>query len=171
VEEQALVLFCQTAHWSQSVLDAHTNTIRQTYQALSAVLGGANVLWVKPLEEEHATTQERRIARNVSAILKEEAYLDKVQDPAAGSYFLENLVVDLVKETQASLTLLEQEGGWWKSCQSDADPAQHSHVLPIAGDVCDRRFDERRVSMGGDDRILAFHRGGAHGLVGRKTRA
>jgi methylmalonyl-CoA mutase len=71
LEEQELLLFCQTAHWSQSILDAHTNTIRQTYQALSAVLGGANVLWVKPLDEENATSQERRIARNVAAILKE----------------------------------------------------------------------------------------------------
>lgn len=118
IEEQDLLLFCQTAHWSQSVLDAHTNTIRQTYQALSAVLGGVNVLWVRPLEEEHATTQERRIARNVSVLLKEEAYLDKVQDPSAGAYFLENLVADLVQETQTALTLLEQEGGWWKSCQN-----------------------------------------------------
>ena len=118
LEEQELLLFCQTAHWSQSILDAHTNTIRQTYQALSAVLGGANVLWVKPLDEENATSQERRIARNVAAILKEEAYLDKVQDPSAGSYFLENLVADLVKETQTALTLLEQEGGWWNACKT-----------------------------------------------------
>lgn len=118
LEEQELVLFCQTSHWSQSILDVHTNPVRQTYQALSAVLGGANVLWVRPLDEENATTQERRMARNVSAILKDEAYLDKVQDPAAGSYFLENLVADLVKKTQASLTLLEKEGGWWKACQT-----------------------------------------------------
>jgi methylmalonyl-CoA mutase len=73
---------------------------------------------VKPLDEENATSQERRIARNVAAILKEEAYLDKVQDPSAGSYFLENLVADLVKETQTALTLLEQEGGWWNACKT-----------------------------------------------------
>jgi methylmalonyl-CoA mutase len=145
LEEQELILFCQTSHWTQSILDAHTNTIRQTYQALSAVLGGANVLWVKPLEEENATTQERRIARNVSAILKEEAYLDKVQDPAAGSYFLENLVVDLVKETQASLTLLEQEGGWWKSCQSGKLQARvKTHRAKIQGEV----LDKARVKVG-----------------------
>jgi methylmalonyl-CoA mutase len=139
VEEQELVLFCQTAHWSQSVLDAHTNTIRQTYQALSAVLGGANVLWVKPLEEEHASTQERRIARNVSAILKEEAYLDKVQDPAAGSYFLENLVSDLVQETQTALTQLEQEGGWWKACQSGKLQDQvKAYRAKIQGELLDK---------------------------------
>jgi methylmalonyl-CoA mutase len=145
LEEQELILFCQTSHWSQSILDAHTNTIRQTYQALSAVLGGANVLWVKPLDEENATTQERRIARNVSAILKEEAYLDKVQDPAAGSYFLENLVADLVKETQASLTLLEQEGGWWKACQSRKMQARvKTHRAKIQGEV----LDKARVKVG-----------------------
>jgi methylmalonyl-CoA mutase len=139
LEEQELILFCQTSHWSQSILDVHTNPIRQTYQALSAVLGGANVLWVRPLEEENASTQERRVARNVSAILKEEAYLDKVQDPAAGSYFLENLVTDLVKETQASLTLLEQEGGWWKSCQSGKLQARvKTHRAKIQGEVLDK---------------------------------
>ncbi len=145
LEEQELVLFCQTSHWSQSILDAHTNPIRQTYQALSAVLGGANMLWVKPLNEENATSKERRIARNVSTILKEEAYLDKVQDPAAGSYFLENLVSDLVKETQASLTLLEQEGGWWKACQTGAiQDSVKTHRAKIQGEV----LDKARVKVG-----------------------
>ncbi len=139
LEEQELLLFCQTAHWSQSILDAHANPIRQTYQALSAVLGGANVLWVKPLDEENATIQERRIARNVSAILKEEAYLDKVQDPAAGSYFLENLVADVVKEIQVSLTLLEQEGGWWKACQTGSlQDRVKTHRAKIQGALLDK---------------------------------
>ena len=33
----------------------------------------------------------RRISRNVQIILKEESYFDKVVDPAAGSYYIENL--------------------------------------------------------------------------------
>lgn len=145
VKEQDLVLFCQTAHWSQSVLDVHTNTIRQTYQALSAVLGGANVLWVRPLEEEHASTQERRIARNVSAILKEEAYLDKVLDPCAGAYFLENLVCDLVEETQRSLTQLEYAGGWWMAFQSRSLQNQvKSNRTKIQGEI----LDKSRVKVG-----------------------
>jgi len=145
LEEQELLLFCQTAHWSQSVLDAHTNTIRQTYQALSAVLGGANVLWVRPLEEEQASTQERRIARNVSAILKEEAYLDKVQDPAAGSYFLENLVSDLVQETQTALTLLEQEGGWWKAYKAGT---LHNRVKTHRAKIQGELLDKTKVKVG-----------------------
>ena len=139
LEEQELILFCQTGHWSQSILDVHTNTIRQAYQALSAVLGGANVLWVKPLHEENASTQERRIARNVSAILKEEAYLDKVQNPSTGSYFLENLVADLVVEIQTDLTLLEQEGGWWKACQTGTLQSRvKTHRAKIQGEFLDK---------------------------------
>jgi methylmalonyl-CoA mutase len=113
--------------------------IRQTYQALSAVLGGANVLWVRPLEEENSTAQERRIARNVSAILKEEAYLDKVQDPSAGAYFLENLVADLVQETKNALTQLEQEGGWWKACKTGIlQDRVKTYRAKIQGEVLDK---------------------------------
>ncbi|MDA0315464.1 MAG: methylmalonyl-CoA mutase family protein [Bacteroidetes bacterium] len=145
VMEQELHLFCQTSHWSQSILDVHTNMIRQTYEALSAVLGGANVLWIKPLDEENASVRERRVARNVSTVLKEEAYLDKVQDPAAGSYFLENLVVDLVKESQTALTQLEQEGGWWIACQSGKLQARVKiHRAKIQGEL----LDKARVKVG-----------------------
>jgi methylmalonyl-CoA mutase len=113
--------------------------IRQTYQALSAVLAGANVLWVRPLEEEYSTAQERRIARNVSAILKEEAYLDKVQDPVAGSYFLENLVADLLHETQKALTQLEQEGGWWNACKTGMlQDRVKTYRAKIQGEVLDK---------------------------------
>ena len=139
LEEHELILFCQTGHWSQSILDAHTNTIRQTYQALSAVLGGANVLWVRPLDEENASAQERRIARNVSAILREEGYLDKVQNPSTGSYFLENLIADLVVEIQTAVTLLEQEGGWWKACQTGAIQSRvKKHRAKIQGEFLDK---------------------------------
>jgi methylmalonyl-CoA mutase len=40
-----------------------------------------------------------RVALNVSSILREEAYLGKVSDPTAGSYFLENLVDRLAEES------------------------------------------------------------------------
>jgi methylmalonyl-CoA mutase len=71
--------------------------------------------------------------------LKEEAYLDKVQDPAAGSYFLENLVSDLVQETQTALTQLEQEGGWWKACQSGKLQDQvKAYRAKIQGELLDK---------------------------------
>ncbi len=111
-EEKDLLLLCQTSSWSKSLVDAHTNLIRQTYEAMSAVLGGANFLWVRPLDEENTGVLERRIARNVSVILREESHLDKVQDPAAGSFFLEKLTTDMLSHLKERLLQLEAGGGW-----------------------------------------------------------
>lgn len=72
--------------------DPHTNMIQASTQAMSAVIGGADRLIVLP----PGSTPEkadfyRRIARNVQHILKLESYLGRVADPAAGSYFIEDL--------------------------------------------------------------------------------
>ena len=117
LKQEQIFLFCKTAHWSKSILDANTNLIRQTYEAMSAVLGGANWLLVNPLQEENCSEQDRRIARNVSSILREESYLDKVMDPAAGAYFLENLTGDIVAYLRNQLSKLESNGGWAKALQ------------------------------------------------------
>ncbi len=116
VEE--LVMFCKTSDWSKSVLDPHTNLIRQTYEAMASVLGGANLIWVKSIQDNSEKEMERRIARNVSSILKEEAYLDKVKDPAAGSFFLGNLVQKISGEIKSKLQDLESRGGWLQALQS-----------------------------------------------------
>ena len=114
IREEDIFLLAQTSHWSKSILDLNTNLIRQTFEAMAGILGGANLLWVKPLQEENATDLDRRIARNVSTILREESYLDKVQDPASGSYYLENLTDEILTLVQSQLQTLEEQGGWGK---------------------------------------------------------
>lgn len=112
---ESIHLIAATSTWTYSILDKNTNLIRQTYQAMAGILGGCNSLWVRTLEGESASVRENRIARNISTILREEAYLDKVIDPAAGSFYLDSLqkeITDLIKE---KVSQLETEGGWLKS--------------------------------------------------------
>jgi methylmalonyl-CoA mutase len=118
LKQENLILLTQTSSWSKSILDPYTNLIRQTYEAMAGIFGGSNLLWVRPLGEENAGELERRIARNVSSILKEEAYLDKVGDPAAGSFFLEKLEEEILREIQLGLQELEEKGGWLASFNS-----------------------------------------------------
>ena len=54
----------------------HGNMIKNTTDALSAVLGGCNALTLCAEDEDSEMTN--RIALNVSNILKEESHLDKV---------------------------------------------------------------------------------------------
>ncbi|GAB3234695.1 hypothetical protein J0A67_19905 [Algoriphagus aestuariicola] len=116
--ESELLMLGQTSGWSKSILDANTNLIRQTYEAMSAVLGGVNLLWTKPLLETNARDWEKRIALNVSSILREEAYLDKVEDPSSGAFFLEKIVDAILSEVRDGLSRLEEKGGWHSALQS-----------------------------------------------------
>lgn len=68
----------------------HENMLKSTTAGLAAVIGGCNALTIIPEKED--SPLQRRIARNVSNILKEESYLGKVMDPVAGSYYLDDLI-------------------------------------------------------------------------------
>lgn len=74
----------------------YNNLIHATTQAISAIAGGADRITVMPADVQQTSTGEssptfRRLARNLHHILRSESYLDAVADPAAGSYFFEDL--------------------------------------------------------------------------------
>ncbi|MDA9951851.1 methylmalonyl-CoA mutase family protein [Chitinophagales bacterium] len=73
--------------------DEEDNLIKATSMAMSAVLGGANHLVVRPIS---STLRSKRLARNIQLILKHESGLNKVVDPAQGSYYIESLTHKLV---------------------------------------------------------------------------
>jgi len=110
---QYLRIHAATSSWTQTTLDAHTNLLRHTTEAMSAVLGGADSLSVAPYDVLFAEANEfsARLARNLSVLLREEASLGAVQDPAAGSYFLETLTDQLAREAWAQFQRLEASGG------------------------------------------------------------
>ncbi|MFT5166543.1 MAG: methylmalonyl-CoA mutase [Saprospiraceae bacterium] len=70
--------------------DVNTNMIRSMAIAMSAVIGGVNRLTILPADREDSTFSNR-IARNVQHLLKMESYMDRVIDPAAGSFYIEKL--------------------------------------------------------------------------------
>ncbi len=77
-----------------------TNMISNTTQAMSAILGGCDSLSVTPHNAGVGEISDfsQRIARNVSNLLREESYFDKVADPVAGSYYIETLTHELGKQ-------------------------------------------------------------------------
>jgi methylmalonyl-CoA mutase len=87
---------------------------------MAGIIGGANALYVLPhdIATEIPGTLSERLARNVSNILKEESYLDKILDPVAGSYFIENLIVAIFQKVKESLSHVEELGGWWTCYES-----------------------------------------------------
>jgi methylmalonyl-CoA mutase len=84
---------CQAYYTPQ---DPNTNLIRATTMALSAVVGGVDVLSIPPhlagvLQKSDKELEDAsRWARNISHILKEEAFIGAVNDPSAGSRYIEH---------------------------------------------------------------------------------
>jgi len=58
------------------------------------------------------TNQSVRIARNAALVIKEESHVTKVLDPAGGSYFVESLTHDLVKNAWAYFLEIQAAGGY-----------------------------------------------------------
>lgn len=106
-----------TARWNKFRQDAYNNVLRATLEAMAAVLGGCDTLTVEPYNRRFGPADglSRRIARNVHAILREESYLDKVADPAAGAYFVENATYALAAQAWQLFQSVEGQGGYWSA--------------------------------------------------------
>ncbi len=89
--------------------DFNTNIIRATTQTMSAVLGGVDRLTVLPSDTNSGETTafSRRIARNVQHLLVMESFLDRVVDPAKGSYYIEKLTEKIAEATWAAFQKME----------------------------------------------------------------
>lgn len=103
-----------TSDWNKTVYDAHVNMLRTTTESMSAIIGGSDSLTVGPFNSiyEPSTEFSERIARNQQLLLKEESYLDKVVDPAAGSYYIENLTYSIIDEAWKLFLEIQEKGGF-----------------------------------------------------------
>lgn len=104
----------QTAYYNIAAQDAQTNILRTTTEGMSAILGGCNSLSITPFNFAYENPNDftLRIARNIQIILKEEAYLNKVNDTAKGSYYIEHLTDELVTKSLALFKEIEAKDGF-----------------------------------------------------------
>lgn len=112
-EAQKLYQFAATAVWHQTKLDPYVNLLRATSQAFSAVIGGVDGLRVDPFDAPFGLpdTFSRRIARNIQLVLRHEAHLNEVVDPAGGSWTVEKLTQELSSRAWAKFQTIEKAGG------------------------------------------------------------
>jgi len=104
----------RTASWNLTVYDPNVNMLRTTTETMSASLGGSDEITVQPFDRWFNDENEfsSRIARNIQIILKEEAAFGKVADPAAGSYYIEELTTGLTDQAWKIFLDTEKNGGF-----------------------------------------------------------
>lgn len=114
-----MTVHATTSKYNQTVYDAHVNLLRSQTEAMSAALAGVDSITVVPFDTPYKTPDEfsERIARNQQLLLKEESHLDKVVDPAGGSYYVETLTLSLANEAWKLFLQIEEEGGFVKALE------------------------------------------------------
>ena len=113
-------IHCNTSAWNKTLFDPYVNLLRSTTEAMSAIIGGTQSLSILPFDTFYKDPDEfsNRLARNQQIILKEEVYLDKVVDPSAGSYYIENLTQLIAEAAWKVFLEVEEKGGMIEAVKS-----------------------------------------------------
>ena len=116
----ALRTHSQTSGWSLTEQDPFNNVARTSLEALAAVCGHTQSLHTNALDEAIALPTEfsARIARNTQLHLQQETGVCNVVDPWGGSYYVEYLTAELVKQARAHLAEIETLGGMTKAIEA-----------------------------------------------------
>jgi methylmalonyl-CoA mutase len=130
--------------------DPWVNMLRTTVAAFGAGIGGADTVLVQLFDAAipggmpgTAAGFARRIARNTQLLLLEESHLGRVLDPAAGSWFVEDLTEQLAEQAWEHFQQIEAHGGF-----ADA----RDFVSTRIAEIRDRRTDDinhRRTALTG----------------------
>jgi methylmalonyl-CoA mutase N-terminal domain/subunit len=103
----------QTAGCSLTCQQPYNNVMRTAFQAMAAVLGGAQSLHTNSLDEAYALPSEQAVtlALRTQQILAYETGVANTPDPLGGSHFLERSTLDIEAAAYQYMNQIDQLGG------------------------------------------------------------
>ncbi len=112
IDSAKMMVCATTSLFNQTIYDAHVNLLRSQTETFSACVAGVDSIVVTPFDVAYKKPDEfsERIARNQQFLLKEESHMDKVVDPAGGSYYVEMLTVAIANEAWKLFIATEENG-------------------------------------------------------------
>ena len=140
-----MIVHAETSKFNLTLFDSYVNMLRTQTEAMSAAIAGVESITVTPYNAvyEDATDFSTRIAKNQQLILKHESHLDKVTDPAGGSYYIESLTASIASEAWKQFLAIENEGGFHKAIKEGK----------IQADI-EKTADNRRTALAKRKEIL-----------------
>jgi len=135
--ESKIRIHAETSQWNKTVLDEHTNILRTTTEAFSAIIGGCDSLQIQPFNSlsNQANVFSERVARNIHLVLRDEAHSGKTIDAAGGSWYVESLTQSLAEKAWALFQDIEQRGGMLSALQD-------GFVEQTISDIRDQRIKD-----------------------------
>lgn len=121
IESHKMLISARTSKFTKTKYDPNVNLLRAGSEAFAAIIGGIQYLHVSPYNEPEgdSTAFSDRIARNTQLILREEAYLKKIVDPAGGSWYIESLTNELAEKAWELFLEIDDNGGIIETLKSN----------------------------------------------------
>lgn len=119
-ESCKMIIHAETSMFNMTLFDPYVNMLRTQTEAMSAAMAGVESIAVRPYDSVYETPSDfaERIAKNQQLILKHESHLEKVTDPAGGSYYIETLTRSIANEAWKLFLTTENNGGFQKSVET-----------------------------------------------------
>ncbi|HSE92272.1 MAG TPA: methylmalonyl-CoA mutase family protein [Methylomirabilota bacterium] len=149
-ESMRLRFHCQTAAMTLTKAQPLNNIVRTAFQALSAVLGGAQSLHTNGLDEAYAIPSEQamKVALRTQQILAEETRVPDVVDPLGGSYYVEALTSDLERAVFEILAKVDVLGGTVKAIEEGW----------FQREIAESAYDDARRRASGERTVVGVNR-------------
>jgi methylmalonyl-CoA mutase len=144
----------ETSRFNMTIYDSYVNLLRTQTEAMSAALACVDSIVVTPFDAAYKPGDDfsERIARNQQILLKEESHLDKVVDPAGGSYYVEMLTKNLAEQGWKLFLDVEDKGGFKAALES-------GEIIEAVNKSANERFDKvakRREQLLGTNQFPNF---------------
>lgn len=126
-----MALHARSGRFNKTQFDPHVNLLRNTTEAFSAVVGGADSLHVAAFDEVLGGAPSdlgRRIARNTQLMLREESKLDHVVDLGGGSWYIERLTHEVAQAAWKLFQEVEAMDGFAKALEAGFVQAKIAEV-------------------------------------------
>lgn len=109
----AATIEARSSRRMMSAVDPWPNLLRLTAAGFAGAVGGADAVLLEGFSNARGVpdASARRQARNTHLVLMEEAHLGRVDDPAAGAWFLDARTRQLAQAGWAAFQRIETEGG------------------------------------------------------------
>ena len=103
-----------TSFYNMTIYDAHVNLLRSMTETMSAAIAGVDSIETLPFDLPYKNPDEfsERIAKNQQLLLRDESHLNKVTDPAGGSYYVEVLTKSIAEVAWKLFVSVEEKGGF-----------------------------------------------------------
>jgi methylmalonyl-CoA mutase len=119
-QSQKMFIHSQTSLRNKTKFNPWSNIMRNSTECLAAILGNSNSIEVGYFDFAYGYPSElsRRLARNTQLIYLNESHLLDTIDPAAGSYYLEELTNEICIKTWQKIQEIEAKGGFFENIKS-----------------------------------------------------